>query len=80
MANQHSIHSSNNFEPLDSININTDTALFSSDTNAASGSVSHTIPKVTASSIHKHTRSPDDTERCTKKGYYFCKYCEPSDL
>jgi hypothetical protein len=78
MANQNSILSSNDFETLDSLDRNADTALFSGDTDAVSTSVSRTTPKL-ASSIHKHARLANDEERRTKKGYYFCKYCEPSD-
>src|SRR5882757_7053399 len=40
--------------------------------------VSYTIPKLT-SSIYKHARLIDNDKRYTKKGYYFCKYCEPLD-
>ena len=78
MANQNSILSSNDFETLDSLNKNTDTVLFSGDTDTISASVSYTTPKLT-SSIHKHAHLVNNNERHTKKGYYFCKYCEPSD-
>jgi len=78
MANQNSLLTSNDFETLDSLDRNADTALFSSNTDAISTLVSRTIPKLT-SSIHKHARLADDEERRTKKGYYFYKYCEPLD-
>ena len=76
MANQNSILLSNDSETLDSLDRNTDTVLFSGDTDTVSASVSRTTPKLT-SSIHKHACLADDDERCIKKGYYFYKYCEP---
>jgi len=78
MANQDSILLSNDFKTLNSLNRNTDTVLFTGDTDTVSTSVSYTTPKLT-SPIHKHARFTDDNERHTKKGYYFCKYCEPLD-
>ena len=76
MANQNFILLSNDFETLDSLDRNTDTVLFSGDTDTVSASVSCTTPKLT-SLIHKHACLADDDERCIKKGYYFYKYCEP---
>ena len=78
MANQNPILLSNDFETLDSLNRNTDTVLFSSDSDIVSALVSYTTPKLT-SLIHKHARLADDDERRIKKGYYFYKYCEPLD-
>ena len=78
MANQDPILLSNNLKTLNSPNRNTNTVLFSGDSNTISASVSRTTPKLT-SSIHKHARLADDDKRCIKKGYYFCKYCEPLD-
>ena len=78
MANQNSIHLFNDFKTLNSLNRNTNTVLFSNNTNTVSASIFYTTPKLT-SSIHKHTCLADDNKRHTKKGYYFCKYCEPLD-
>ena len=78
MANQNPILLSNDFETLDSLNRNTNTVLFSGNSNTISALVSHTTPKLT-SSIYKYTRLIDDDKRHIKKGYYFYKYCEPSD-
>ena len=78
MANQNSILLSNNSKTLNSLNRNTDTILFSGDTNTALALVSYITPKLT-SLIYKHTRLIDDDKRYIKKGYYFYKYCEPLD-
>ena len=78
MANQNSILLSNDLETLNSLNRNTDTVLFTGDTNTVLTLVSCTTPKLTFL-IHKHARLADDDERHTKKGYYFCKYCKPLD-
>ena len=40
--------------------------------------VFYITPKLT-SLIHKHTYLADNNKRYIKKGYYFCKYCEPLD-
>ena len=76
MANQNPILLSNNFKTLNSLNRNTNTVLFSGDSDTVSALVSYTIPKLT-SSIYKHAYLADDNKRHTKKGYYFCKYCKP---
>ena len=78
MANQDSILLSNNFKTYNSLNRNTNTVFFSGDTNTILASVSYTTPKLT-SSIHKHAYFIDNDKRYIKKGYYFCKYCEPLD-
>jgi len=65
MSNQNSILLSNDSETLDSLNKNTDTVLFSGDTDTISASVSHTTPKLT-SSIHKHAYLADDNKHHTK--------------
>ena len=78
MANQNSILLSNDFETLNSLNRNTNTILFTGDTNTVLTLVSRITPKLT-SLIHKHACLVDDDERYIKKGYYFCKYCEPLD-
>ena len=78
MANQNPILLSNNFKSLNSPNRNTDTVLFSGDSNTVLALVSRTTPKLT-SLIHKHARLTDNDERRIKKGYYFYKYYEPLD-
>ena len=78
MANQDPILLSNNLKTLNSPNRNTNTVLFSGDSNTVSALVSYIIPKLT-SLIHKHAHLIDDNKRCMKKGYYFYKYCEPLD-
>jgi hypothetical protein len=78
MANQNSILLSNDSKTLNSLDKNTDTVLFSGDTDTVSALVSYTTPKLT-SLIHKHARLADNDKRRTKKGYYFYKYCEPLD-
>ena len=78
MANQNSILLSNDSKTLDSLDKNTDTVLLSGDTDTVLASVSHTTPKLT-SLICKHAHLANDDKYYTKKGYYFCKYCEPSD-
>ena len=76
MANQNSILLFNNFKILNSLNRNTNTALFSSNTDAVLALVFYIIPKLT-SLIHKYTCLIDNNECHIKKGYYFYKYCEP---
>ena len=78
MANQDPILLSNNLKTLNSPNRNTNTVLFSGDSDTVLASVSRITPKLT-SSIYKHACLVDDDKRYTKKGYYFCKYCKPSD-
>ena len=78
MANQNSILLSNDSKTLDSLDKNTDTVLLSGDTDTVLASESHTTPKLT-SLIYKQACLIDDNKCHTKKGYYFCKYCEPSD-
>ena len=78
IANQNPILLSNNFESLNSPNRNTNTVLFSGNSDTILASVSYITPKLT-SLIHKHTRLIDNDKRRIKKGYYFCKYCEPLD-
>ena len=78
MANQNPILLSNDFETLNSLNRNTDTILFSGNSNTILALVSYITPKLT-SLIYKHARLIDDDERYIKKGYYFYKYCEPLD-
>ena len=70
IANQNSILLSNNSKTLYSLNRNTNTILFSSDTNTALALVSHITPKLT-SLIHKHACLIDDDKHLIKKGYYF---------
>ncbi len=78
MANQDSILLSNDFKTLNSLNRNTNTILFTGDTNTILTLVSYITPKLT-SLIYKYARLIDNDKRYTKKGYYFCKYCEPLD-
>ena len=76
MVNQNPILLSNNFESLDSLNRNTDTVLFSGNSDTVLALVSYITLKLT-SLIHKYARLIDDDERRTKKGYYFYKYYKP---
>ena len=78
MANQNPILLSNNFKSLNSPNRNTDTILFSGNSDTVLALVSYITPKLT-SLIHKHAYLTDNDKRCIKKGYYFYKYCEPLD-
>ena len=78
MANQDSILLSNDFKTLNSLNRNTNTVLFTGDTNTILTLVSYITPKLT-SLIYKHARLIDNNKRYIKKGYYFYKYCEPLD-
>ena len=78
MANQDSILLSNDFKTLNSLNRNTNTILFTSDTNTILTLVSYIIPKLT-SLIYKYTYLIDNNKHYIKKGYYFYKYCEPLD-
>ena len=78
IANQNPILLSNNFESLNSPNRNTNTVLFSGNSDTILASVSYITPKLT-SLIHKHTRLIDNDKRRIKKGYYFYKYYEPLD-
>ena len=79
MANQNPILLFNNFKTLNSLNRNTDTVLFSGNSDTVSALVSYTTPKLT-SLIYKYTCPMDNDERCIKKGYYFYKYCKPLDF
>ena len=76
MANQNFILLFNDLKTLNSLDRNTNTILFSGDTDTISASVFYTTPKLT-SSIHKHACLTNDNKCYIKKGYYFCKYCEP---
>jgi hypothetical protein len=78
MANQNPILLSNNFKTLNSLNRNTNTVLFSGNSNTILALVSYTTPKLT-SLIYKYARLIDDDKRRTKKGYYFYKYYKPLD-
>jgi hypothetical protein len=78
IANQNPILLSNDFKTLNSLNRNTNTVLFSSNSNTILALVSYTIPKLT-SLIYKHARLIDNDERHIKKGYYFYKYYKPLD-
>ena len=78
MANQNSILLSNDLETLDSLDRNTDTVLFSGNTDTVSALVSYITPKLT-SLIYKYACFIDNNKHRTKKSYYFCEYCEPLD-
>jgi len=66
----------NDLKTLNSLNKNTNTALFSSNTDTVSALISYITPKLT-SLIYKYVYLIDNNKYYIKKGYYFCKYCEP---
>jgi len=68
----------NDLKTLNSLNRNTDTVLFTGDTDTVLTLVSCITLKLT-SLIHKHACPIDNNKCCTKKGYYFCKYYKPLD-
>ena len=79
MANQNPILLSNDFKTLNSFNKNTDTVLFSGDSNTVSALVFYITSKLTFL-IYKYVYLVNDNKRYIKKGYYFCKYCKPLDF
>ena len=78
MANQNPILLSNDFKTFNSLNRNTNTVLFSGNSDIVLALVSYTTPKLT-SLIYKYAYLIDNNKRHIKKGYYFYKYCEPLD-
>ncbi len=68
----------NDFKTLNSLNRNTNTVLFTGDTDTVLTLVSCTTPKLT-SLIYKHACLINNNKRHIKKGYYFCKYYKPLD-
>src|SRR6266566_8206776 len=68
----------NDLKTLNSLNRNTDTILFSGNTNTILALVFYITPKLT-SLIYKHACLINNNKRHIKKGYYFYKYYKSLD-